>query len=109
MCQMGCLKTDQRAGPGRTNSHKKLVSTVIGRVRDFFHELHLKLYLCLLCCQRRLPGFCGNRVQMWHGFVDEGVWKQGRNTAHGLNLPDRSRHNPSPYTPNRLLRRVPSK
>jgi len=77
--------------------HKKLISTAIGRVRDFFHELPLKLYLCLLCCQRRLPVMCGNR--------GKAVVLSGKRVSENrlealqwlgrLNAADSSRHNPS--------------
>jgi len=77
--------------------HKKLISTVIGRVRDFFHELLLKLYLCLLCCQRRLPVICGipRKAVMHFGKRPcvnrlEALQWLGR-----LNTADFSRHNPS--------------
>ena len=63
MRRMGRLQTAKTADRNRTNSHKKLVSAAIGRVRDFFHKLHLKLYRCLHCCQRRMRRLFGNPVQ----------------------------------------------
>ena len=48
LCQMrriGSLEGAQIACSRHPHSHKKLVSAAIGRVRDFFHELPLKLYL----------------------------------------------------------------
>jgi hypothetical protein len=91
------LQTVKTACSRRPNLHKKLISTAIGRVRDFFHELPLKLYLCLLCCQRRMPVICGIPRKAVRRFGKrpcenrlEALQWLGR-----LNAADSSRHNPS--------------
>jgi len=85
---------------GRQNPNKKLVSTAIGRVREVFHKVHLKLYRCPVCCQRRLPGhprfYPRKAAVSARGDPAATARHAGRKTPSRLNAVDPSRHNPQP-------------